>query len=201
MWDQVQSNSRESKQEQEQEKAIWFVIIFCPPFPSCRSSAILSLAAVTAADTQGGSVGLTLTWKVLQVGRKKVVLFCFSVCCRTGSLPASSRNAEGENKSCATPQTAHKSADLAMRSHGVLHSDQDLAQSIQQHSIFLWVSHLSQATGIIAKLHSWNTSIGCKNTKRKEVIKLQTRDRNSYLNFSAFKTYFVHFYTTCILHW
>lgn len=39
-----------------------------------------------------------------------------------------------------------------MRSHGILHSNHDLAQSIQQHSIFLWVSQLSQGTSIIDKI-------------------------------------------------
>lgn len=42
---------------------------------------------------------------------------------------------------CAAPQTDHKSSDLAMQSHGVLHSNYNLPPSTQQHSLSLWMSH------------------------------------------------------------
>ena len=80
--------------------------------------------------------------KLLQLNIKNVVLFCLGLL--EDRIPASLlQKYRGKHKSCAAPRTAYKSADLALRSHGVEHSDHSLAQSIQQHSLFLGVTSFS----------------------------------------------------------
>lgn len=99
---------------------------------------------VRATDTQGGSVGLMLKpGKQLLAGRKKVVLFCFRF--QQDRIPASLlQKYWGKIKMCAAPQTAHKSADLAMRSHGVLNSNPLSTQpTVIYYTIIAFLEHSS----------------------------------------------------------